>query len=170
MQGDPVAADDEQRKHGHDDRRADQTKLFADDGEDEIVVLFGQEEELLPTLAESYAEQAARADGKQALADLVALVTHPLFVERVEPDADSARVVGDKSCCKGVRYKGNDHKAGKHPVVANAADVHHHRADAKQQHHAGKVRLQSHENGNRGKNSRIREDPFAEGGHSVSLF
>ena len=59
MQGDPVAADDEQREHDHDDRRADKAELLADDGKDEVVVLFGQEQKLLPALTKAKAEQTA---------------------------------------------------------------------------------------------------------------
>ena len=59
MQGDPVAADDEQREHDHDDRRADKAELLADDGKDEVVVLFGQEQKLLPALAKAQSEQTA---------------------------------------------------------------------------------------------------------------
>ena len=130
MQGDPVAADDEQREHDHDDRRADQAELLADDGENEVVVLLGQEQELLPALAEPHAEESARADGEQALSDLIAVALHPLFIERVEPDVEAARVIGDDPCCKGVDHDQNQSKAKPDPVVADAADVHHHRADS----------------------------------------
>ena len=167
MQGDPVAADDEQREHDHDDRRADKAELLADDGENEIVVLFGQEQELLPALAESQAEQSARTDGEQALPDLIALIAHPLLVERVEPDVNSARVVGDDAGRKGVDHQQHQRKAETDPVVADTADVHHHRADTEQQHHTGKVRLLRHQRRNHAEDSGIRYDTFTKCGHFV---
>ena len=133
-------------------------------------MLFGQEQELLPALAKSHAEEAARADGEQALPDLIALVAHPLFVEWVEPDADAARVIGDKSRRKGVDHHQHERKADADPVVADAADVHHHRADAQQQHQAGKMRFLIHQKADDTKDRRIRYDAVAQRGHFVFLF
>ena len=111
-------------------------------------MLFGQEQKLLPALAKAQSEQSARTDGEQALPDLIALIAHPLFVERVEPDVDSARVVGDDAGRKGVDHQQHQRKAETDPVVADAADIHHHSTDAEQQHHTGKVRLLRHQRRN----------------------
>ena len=50
----------------------EQPQLLADDGQDEVGVRLGQEEQLLPAVAEAQAGDAARADADQRLGDLVA--------------------------------------------------------------------------------------------------
>ena len=170
MERDPVAADDEQREDGHDERRADQAQLLADDGEDAVVVLLGQEEELLPALAETETEETSRADGDEALARLIARARLKGVVERVEPDGDARGVVGDQAREERIRHRRDTADADADPVAADAADEHHRRADAENEHGAGKVRLEVHQHRNEGKDKAVGQDTVAECSHFVLLF
>ena len=69
---DPEAEPAEQREQEHHDEHADESPLLADGAEEEIGVRVRQIAELLLSLAEAGAEQAARADADERLMDLEA--------------------------------------------------------------------------------------------------
>ena len=68
-------------------------QLLAHHGENEVVVLLRQVQELLAAAAEAHAQQAAGADGDEALCQLIAVagVVQP----RVVPHGDAGRAVLD---------------------------------------------------------------------------
>src|ERR1043165_2864559 len=70
---DAEAAPDEEGEEDDEDERADEAELLADDGEDEVRMRLGEEEELLPPVAEAEAAQAARAEGDERLHGLESL-------------------------------------------------------------------------------------------------
>jgi hypothetical protein len=67
----PPPGDDAERDQNR--GRADESDLLADDGEDEIVVRLGQEEELLHAVPEPESEHAARSNRDLRLQELVTL-------------------------------------------------------------------------------------------------
>ena len=89
--------EDEEQEEG--EGRADEPGLLAEDGEDEVRMGEGEEEQLLGALAEAHPEQAARADRQLGLVDLEARAqgvlvgrdealdpVHPVIgLEEVEP-------------------------------------------------------------------------------------
>src|SRR6202011_2765649 len=69
----PETPPHQEREERHQSERADESELFADDGEDEVGVRLREKEELLPPVADAEALQPARAEGDQALQRLKAL-------------------------------------------------------------------------------------------------
>ena len=79
MEGDPVAPKDQRRKQQHDDPGPHQPQFLAGDGENEIVVLLRQKQELLPALAKTQSPQPAGANGNED-AFVVALEMAPIQI------------------------------------------------------------------------------------------
>ena len=127
------------QKHSEHGRRAEQAKLFADHGVDEVGVRFGKEEQLLNAAHQSAAEHAAGADGDQRLHDLEAISQRIGFriQEREEP-AQSIRRAGDQE----IQHRhGGQRRADEIPVVQSGREDH--RADDHQQRGGGaEIRLQ----------------------------
>ena len=105
VEGDPEAPEDQQGEHQHDDAGSHQTQLLADHGEDAVVVLLGQVQELLAALAQAHAQQAAGADGNEALGDLPAAAPIPLGVEGVPPGVDAVFPVVQDALCTRITYR-----------------------------------------------------------------
>src|SRR5206468_3776775 len=72
VQRDAKARVGEERERADHRRRADETELLADDGEDHVGVRFGQVEDLLHAVPEALARPAARADADDRLDGLKA--------------------------------------------------------------------------------------------------
>src|SRR5260370_24755759 len=70
---DAEAAPHQECEQGDERERADKPELFADDREDEISVRLGQEEELLPAVADPQSPDATSADGDERLERLETL-------------------------------------------------------------------------------------------------
>ena len=149
VEGDPEAPENQQGEHQHDDAGSHQAQLLADHGEDAVVVLLGQVQELLAALAQAHAQQAAGADGNEALGDLPAVAPIPLGVEGVPPGVDAVFPVVQDALLH------QDHIQGAHQAYAadaqgdqpalDAAHDHQHRAGGEDQNGARQVRLQHHQ-------------------------
>ena len=93
MEGDPVAPEDQRREQQHDDPGSYQTQFLAGDGENEIVVLLRQKQELLPALAKTQSPQPAGANGNETLGKLIALIRG--ICPRVQPVYNAGFVIAD---------------------------------------------------------------------------
>lgn len=87
VHGDVESTDDQQRKKQHHSQRSHQTKLFADNGKDEVVFRLRQIQILLPGFAQTQTEQSARANGNQRLTGLPGVAQ--AVGERVTPGGDT---------------------------------------------------------------------------------
>ena len=160
VEGDPEAPQDQQGEDEHDDAGADQTQLLAHHGEDKVVVLLRQVQEFLAAASQPHAQQAAGADGDQALRQLVAVagVVQP----RVVPHGDTGGAVLDdtlfRQLDKQKAHSAHAADADGYQPGLNAADDHQHRAGTQDQHRAGQVGLQHHQHGDDAQQRRIGQD------------
>ena len=172
VEGDPEAPEDQQREDDHDDARADETQLLAHHGEDEVVVLLRQVQELLPSTAQAHAQQAARADGDQALGQLVALAV--VVQPGVVPHLDAGRAVFDDAGLRQLdEQEADDTHAGdacRHQPRLDAAHDHQHRAGGHDEDRAGQVGLQHHQHGDDAQQRRIGQDALPPRQHFLPFF
>ena len=163
MECDPKATQQHEGEHQENQARTNKPQLLTDGGEDEVVALLGEIEELLPSLAQACAEQSARADGDEALHHLIAVVG--AVQPRVVPHIDAACAVGDNACihqrheapCSG----GNAAYTCANEPRGHAAHRHHNSARAHNEDGARQVGLQEHQHGDN-------RQPHAVGQHTLA--
>ena len=163
MERDPKATQQQQGKHQQNEARANQTQLLAHGGEDEVVALLGEIEELLSPLAQARAEKSARADGNEALHHLIAVIG--AVQPRVVPHIDAACAVGDDACIH-QRHKapcsgGNAAHTCADEPRGHTAHRHHNSACAHNEDGARQVGLQEHQHGDD-------RQPHAVGQHALA--
>ena len=174
MEGDPEAPEDQQGEYQHDDAGTHQAQLLADHGEDAVVVLLGQVEEFLPSLAQAHAQQAAGADGDETLGDLPAVAPVPIGVEGVPPGVDTILTIVEDALfhqgdVQGAHQAHADNASGDQPAL-DAAHDHQNDAGADNEDGAGQVRLQHHKARDNAQDQQIRPDALTPGLHFLALF
>ena len=137
-------------------------------------MLLGQVQELLAALAQAHAQQAAGADGNEALGNLPAVAPVPLGVEGVPPGVDAVFPVVQDALLH------QDHIQGAHQAHAadaqgdqpalDAAHDHQHDARADDEDGAGQVGLPHHQKGDDAQNQHIGPDALAPGLHFFAFF
>ena len=172
MEGDPEAPEDQHGEDQHDNARADQPQLLAHHGKNEVVVLLRQVQELLPSPAQSHAQQAAGADGDQALGQLVAVAV--IVLPWVVPHLDTRRAVFDDAGLRQLHeQEGQCADAGDarcHQPALYAAHDHQHRAGGEDQNGARQVRLQHHQHADDHQQRQIGQYALPPRQHLLPLF
>ena len=172
VERDPEAPQYQHGEDQHDNARADQPQLLADHGKDEVVVLLRQVQELLPSPAQSHAQKAARADGDQALRQLVAVAV--VVLPRVVPHLDTGRAVSDDARLRQLDEQkaqcADAADAHRHPPALYAAHDHQHRAGGEDQNGARQVRLQHHQHADDRQQRHIGQYALPPRQHLLPLF
>ena len=120
-------------------RHPGESQLLADDAEDEVGVRRGEEEELLPALAEADAERPARAESEQRLHRLVAVAARILpGIEEGEHPLDAVRRLPDQHRRDGRQRAGH----GQQPGEPRAGDEEEREGDDAEHHGGAEVGLQ----------------------------
>ena len=174
VEGDPEAPEDQQGEYQHDDAGTHQAQLLADHGEDAVVVLLGQVEKFLPSLAQAHAQQAAGADGDETLGDLPAVAPVPIGVEGVPPGVDAVLAIVEDALfhqgdVQGAHQAHAGNAGGDQPAL-NAAHDHQNDAGADNEDGAGQMRLQHHKPCDNAQDQQIRPDALTPGLHFLALF
>ena len=172
VERDPEAPEDQHGEDQHDNACADQSQLLADHGKDEVVVLLRQVQELLPSPAQSHAQQAAGADGDQALRQLVAVAV--IVLPRVVPHLDTRRAVLDDASLRQLDEQkaqcADAADARRHQPALYAAHDHQHRAGGEDQDGARQVGLQHHQYADDRQQRHVGQDALPPGQHLLPLF
>ena len=172
LESDPEAPQDQQRKNQHHQCGSDEPQLLAHHGKNEVVMLLGQVQKLLPPLAQAHARESTAANGNEALAHLIALVQG--VDPRVLPHADAVRAVGDDPGLHqlhiGKAQRSHAADAADGPALIDAAHDHQHNACAHDQNSTGQVWLQQHQARKKCQCQEVRPDAVFEAFHEVFLF